>query len=251
MSNKTTDEILVDIFRDLDGRADFPIDEIKKKIAIISTPRCGSSMFCDVLKNTKQCGDPKEWFNHRYFSAYGRFHKIQELNFKTYLDFILKKTTSKNGIFSVNFHVDQYQHLLTNFRIDPLKLGFDYFYYLNRRDKLAQALSLTKALITDQWTSDTKAVNDLPTAIPRTKVLEQLLFISRSEDFYQSNLQKYVTHEYSYEDFKCPNDTNIFSQVLAECGIPNFPGKWETSMRQQSGSGGTSHLDAIKKYLGY
>lgn len=89
-------------------------------------------------------------FNHKAF------------NFQNYLDFVLKKTTSLNGIFAVNFHVDQYQNLLRNHRIDLFKLNFDRVYYLSRRDKLGQALSLTKAIITDQWRFVSKEVTESP-----------------------------------------------------------------------------------------
>ena len=68
----TTEERLIDIFSDIDKHPDFPIKEITKKVAIVSTPRCGSSMFCDVLRNTDRVGDPKEWINKRYLSAYSK-----------------------------------------------------------------------------------------------------------------------------------------------------------------------------------
>ena len=42
MNKTTTDDRLVDVFRNLEERPDYLIKNIEKKIAIISTPRCGS-----------------------------------------------------------------------------------------------------------------------------------------------------------------------------------------------------------------
>ena len=95
----TTEERLIDIFSDIDKHPDFPIKEITKKVAIVSTPRCGSSMFCDVLRNTDRVGDPKEWINKRYLSAYSRYFgiNIKDVDFSKYLDFIFRKTRTNEA----------------------------------------------------------------------------------------------------------------------------------------------------------
>jgi LPS sulfotransferase NodH len=248
MGDKTMEEYIAGIFHDLESRPNLPVEKISRKIAIVSTPRCGSSMFCNLLNNTNRCGYPPEWFSPRFLSAYQSLFDIQKLDFDDYSSFIFKKTTSENGVFSVNFHVGQYTSMLKDMRVDPMKLGFNPVYFLRRRDKLA--LSLVKAQITDQWNSDTRAVKELPSNIPRSMVLSRLLFISRQEDFYESSLQKYVAHEYAYEDFKDLDTTDIFRQALMERGIPDPPGKWKTTLQIQAGDKNSAELNAIRNYLG-
>lgn len=250
MNKTTTDDRLVDVFRNLEERPDYLIKNIEKKIAIISTPRCGSSMFCDVLYNTGNYGNPKEWFNPLYFSIYCRLFNQKTFDFQNYLDFILNKTTSLNGIFAANFHVDQYQNLLRNHRIDLFKLDFDRVYYLSRRDKLGQALSLTKAIITDQWRFDSKEVKEPPKALTKSQVFDKLLFISKLEEFYESNMKKYVDAEYVYEDFINLDQTHVFEKVMSECGASNQAFKWSTTIQKQSGDKSLEELRALKIYLG-
>ncbi len=82
----TTDELLMDLFSDLDGRPDFPVKDIRKKVALVSTPRCGSSMFCDILKRTEKVGDPREWINPRYVEAYGKYFGLNNIDLGQYLE---------------------------------------------------------------------------------------------------------------------------------------------------------------------
>jgi len=91
MTTKTTDELLFDIFDKLKGKDDFPARSVRKRVAIISTPRCGSSMFCDVLRNTEYFGDPKEWINMRYVSAYAKLFDVKKIDINGYFDFLMQR----------------------------------------------------------------------------------------------------------------------------------------------------------------
>ena len=250
MNAPTLDEVITSRFRELEARPVFPREQIRKKIAIISTPRCGSSLFCNVLLNTGMFGNPLEWFNPRFVAGYKHFFKLEQVNLHTYLDFILKKTTSPNGVFSVKFHVSHYHKLMDTCNYDLFSLNFDRVYYLSRRDKLAQAVSLHRALLTDQWTSTTREVDELPEKTSRSSVLQQLLYIGNSEDFYESHLESHVDGTYYYEDYRNLTETNIFNQVMSDCGISGDDFNWETSLAQQSDSVSQDELRAMKKYLG-
>ena len=124
MKSKTTDEKLLDLFSDLDKQHDFPVRELQKKVAIISTPRCGSSMFCDILRKTGVIGTPLEWVNMRYLGAYSKYFELNNIDMSQYLDFIYRKTTSPNGIFAINFHIEQYVEMLKH-KFNIFDLNFD------------------------------------------------------------------------------------------------------------------------------
>ena len=63
------DDLLQAIFARLDM---VQRDNVKpsRKIAIFSTPRSGSTHFCNALSNTQTIGEPLVWFNNRFFENY-------------------------------------------------------------------------------------------------------------------------------------------------------------------------------------
>jgi len=249
MKSKTTDEKLLDLFSDLDKQHDFPVRELQKKVAIISTPRCGSSMFCDILRKTGVIGTPLEWVNMRYLGAYSKYFELNNIDMSQYLDFIYRKTTSPNGIFAINFHIEQYVEMLKH-KFNIFDLNFDKSYYLFRKEKINQAYSLAKASITDQWSFDTKSTNELKSKIGREKILQALIQISRSEDYYyDKNMKSFIDKEYFYEDFSSLDTTSTFSEILCELEIPPSKTHWTTSMKKQSKEEDWSELNTLKEYL--
>ena len=248
MHAKTTDEKLLDIFSDLDKTPDYPIEKIIKKIAIISTPRCGSSMFCNVLHRTQKFGYPTEYFNMSYINAYAIFFQKKNIHLDQYLDFIYRKTTSSNGIFTINFHVSQYIEMLKqNFNLMSLK--FDRVCYLARKDKIEQAYSYAKAKLTGQWGVDTKPTQPLEGTIKREIILQALLHIVSSESYYENNLKPYVDKTYFYEDFSDLKNTTIFSEVLTDSNIIDFEPTWITSFKKQRNKQTLSEIAAFKEYI--
>ena len=246
----TTEERLIDIFSDIDKHPDFPIKEITKKVAIVSTPRCGSSMFCDVLRNTDRVGDPKEWINKRYLSAYSRYFgiNIKDVDFSKYLDFIFRKTTTSNGIFSINFHIYQYAERL-KYKFDAFSLNFYKAYYLYRKEKIDQAYSNAKAAITDQWSSDANNTNEIHGEIERSRILQELLYISNSDIYYIKNIRSHINREYFYEDFSSLETTSAFTEILSDLEITDFSSSWASSMKKQRTKDDLSEITKLKKYL--
>lgn len=248
MSAKTTEEQLYERFIELDKRVDFPPENIQKKIAIISTPRCGSSLFCNVLKGTGLLGDPAEWLNMRYLKAYGQYTKNNNIDMNAYLEFVFRKTTSQNGVFAVNFHVEQYIELM-KFKFDTLSLGFDHVYFLSRREKLDQAYSLAKASLTDQWSADAKSTH-MVEEIERSSIFNALTHIVTSEDFYQKNLKQHTSREFYYEDFSDLDTPVSFVEVLNDT-LTELPEDivFQSSMRKQRTSEQPASLLQFKQYL--
>jgi len=246
---KSTDEKLYDIFASLNRKKNKTNATIKpQKIAIISTPRCGSSLFCDLLANTGQLGDPKEWINMRYISAYSRYFKTPNIDLGKYLKFVIEKTTTNNGCFSINFHISQFIEMHKK-GFNVFDLGFDHIYFLSRNDKLAQAYSLAKAQITDQWSSSAKPIKNITGKIPHSAILKSLLHLTESEEFYHAQLKQHVTTEFVYEDFRNINQTDAFKQILIDCGAEASLAL-QTDYIKQAANEEPDELISLRKILG-
>jgi hypothetical protein len=78
-----TDELILNIIEKIDKAQRKNINPIRK-IAIFSTPRSGSTYFCDLLSQTKIIGEPREWFNERFIRAYGRYFNKENIKLWRY-----------------------------------------------------------------------------------------------------------------------------------------------------------------------
>ena len=203
-----------------------------------------------MLRGTDCVGRPAEWFNTRYIQAYGEVFGYKQVDFSSYLDFVRKRTTTPNGVFSVNFHVEQWKLLLDR-GLDVMRPGFDRVYWVYRRDKLAQAHSLHRAQVTDQWSSqtDTRAEFDPDTVRP-SDLLKALTHIAQSEEAYRAHLHPKVNREFAYEDFADLEHTNAYRQVLDDCGVDlNDVPNLETNMERQSTGRTPPAVDRLKGWL--
>lgn len=245
---QTTQEFLLDIFRDLRKRPDFPLEGIAKKVAFISTPRSGSTMFCDVLYRTGKCGHPMEWINTRYISAYAQLFQTQDIDITRYLEFVMRKTTSENGVFALNFHVEQHQEMLKH-KVNIFDLGFDHCYYVYREQKLDQAYSLARASLTDQWTADTSGSRKIEGKIGRARILKALVHVAASEEFYEQQLRSRVTGEFAYEDFRDLGKTTAYASIFKDLGLNPESVAVSTDMKRQQRGQASEELAALKAYL--
>jgi len=255
MKNEETlrniDESLLLMFSELDKRSDFPIKNIKKKLALISTPRCGSNLFCDVLFNTQQVGYPNEWISTRFIQAYANFFNINgSVSFNEYFNFVLRKTTGDNGIFSIKFHISQHQERLLQ-NINIFDLNFDNIYYLYRKEKMEQAYSLSKGSITDQWRSDVRAEKELPETIDKLKLLDSLNTLMKSENFYKEKISKRrkIQAEFCYEEFSLLDTTTAFHQVFSDLGISDIPTSWSLKLKKQRTEKDLKDLEDFLNYI--
>lgn len=225
-----------------------PATKIRKKVAIISTPRCGSTLFCESLRTTGQIGDPSEWLNPRRMRAFGRVHGKLQVQLAPYLDYVMSHTTTDNGIFSLNFHIDQHQ-LWKKQGFDILSLGFDVVIHLSRRDKISQAYSFAKATATDQWRSHFTPRQTLtPQDIPTHRVAEMLARITAWEDYFQRHLARHAAASFSYEDYA--NEPSIYCDALRLCGIKTdgLP-EFRTKLARQREVADDARVQEIRDYF--
>jgi LPS sulfotransferase NodH len=119
---------------------------MKSKYTIVCGSRSGSTLLCDLLKSTKRAGDPQEFFNEELIQDFGRFNKGDG-----YVDGIINATKTENEVFGVKVVgcFDQLEGLLES------KLKLTHYVYLERENKVAQAISRYKSWQTNKWHSNT------------------------------------------------------------------------------------------------
>lgn len=188
-----------------------------KKILVLSTPRSGSNLFCDSLEGTGKFGWPSEWLHPDMIRAYRIAKKRDGLVLGDYLDFVVRRSTTENGVFSMKLHIGQYMHWKSR-GFDPLSLGFDRVFYLWRKDLVSQAYSLAKAGVSGQWRSSLKPLAVVsPGQIGDSMIAAQLAQLMAWLEYYAANLAGSVDRSYCYEEFSA--DLSGLCSVLGDCGI--------------------------------
>jgi trehalose 2-sulfotransferase len=135
---------------------------------ICSTPRCGSHLLSEALQNTQVAGKPDEYFhtdlNGRLQNETGNIaEQFGPMTLAEFRDFVLQVGSTTNGAFGIIIAMDYLPYIVQNYRQLPAYQGLDSYELLNRlfhnpqyiwitrRDKIRQAVSLVKAMVTDSW----------------------------------------------------------------------------------------------------
>ena len=209
-----------------------------KKYAVISTPRVGSSLFCQSLEESGRLGWPVEWFNDLYIDQVNAVSSTSHLEMQEYIDGLYYGTVNKdNHIFGVNFHVNQYIEWKKR-GFDILSLGFDKIYYLERRNKFKQAYSYVKAMKTKLWSAETEQLagyeNGVQIIITEQELVAGLKEILDWVKIYKSQLQHYVAREFLFEDFVVDGATKAALEICDELEVlpPKIPKPIETANKQ-------------------
>ncbi|MGD9087411.1 MAG: Stf0 family sulfotransferase [Desulfobacterales bacterium] len=157
---------------------DFPeIDTVLKSYVICSVPRSGSTLLCRGLWDSGIAGAPKEYFNNKHMGdLYSRWHPK---NTHEYIGLLKKFRTSPNGIFGFKAHYDQFCRIYNELNIRSVFPNLRYIFVL-RKDHVKQAISLSKAMQTNQWTSDDK-VERIP-EYDYHDIKQQLQYIKNQEE---------------------------------------------------------------------
>ena len=182
---------------------------------VCATPRCGSSLLDEALKNTGMAGNPDEYFLPQNRRIWQRTWNTP--TFSEYLAEVLNRGTSPNGVFGMKVmwgyfgrFARQIQHLPGNHNQtthSALTSVFPELAYIwiTRRDKVRQAVSHSKARQTNIW-----AVTDESIPLKVRKPIfsfQQIDFIVRQLEAHDAAWQRYFAahgiHPYTvvYEDF--------------------------------------------------
>ena len=133
---------------------------------ICSTPRSGSTLLCDLLKQTGVAGRPNSFYRAPSIAEYAEYWGIETgpgLEFeRRYLAAAIKHGTRDTGMFGMRLHGLSLFELLGRLamlypaeRTDAARLsaafGAPLYIRLRRQDKVAQAISRVKAEQSGLW----------------------------------------------------------------------------------------------------
>ena len=152
--------------RDLDNPApirnwmgrelDFPGSApLRRSYVMASSYRCGSTFFCWELWRTGVLGAPAEYLN----IGEGRMlrdvmaKRLGAFSPEDYFVKLLARRTSRNGVFGMKAHFHHFEPALAWCPSMLERLAPVTYIHLNRRDRLAQAVSMARAMQTNAWTS--------------------------------------------------------------------------------------------------
>ncbi len=139
-----------------DPRLDFAhATPLRKSYIIASSPRSGSTFLSRSLALTGLMGAPSEVLNPGYDLRFLK-NRFRATSPADYIAKVVAHRTSRNGVFGMKVHFQNFEVFLAEY--PPLLdvLAPVTFIYLTREDKVAQGVSMARALLTDQWSSRVK-----------------------------------------------------------------------------------------------
>ena len=134
-------------------RYDFPIRDFDPSITymIAAIPRTGSTYLSTLLWRSGALGAPLEYLNIGFNKS---LMGETERSSIEYWREIMRRRTSINGVFGWKMFIKTYQDLSSLYPALLPELTPDVVIYLDRRDKVAHAVSYYKAISTQAWFSD-------------------------------------------------------------------------------------------------
>jgi len=242
---------------------------------VCSTQRSGSTLLCELLRGTEVAGVPDEYFERlrttglprqpRQYFEDPSVHDITEHlaptkpgqaeqpgEFEPWFRYVLQRGTTSNGVFGAkmmgNYFDDFRQRMLDlpdlgelsfNERLDAvfpqLKIIF-----MRRRDKVAQAVSLWKAIQTQEWRTESEVDDEEPGDTPGAeydyRAIEHLLnelhrWDARWEDWFHATGREPI--RVFYDEFTVSRAATI-GRVLDALGIDPPAPKDKRPMQRQA-----------------
>lgn len=152
-----------------------------KGIFILTEGRSGSNWLGSLMKNTGVMGKPDEWLDPGILGS--KPGSAGDL-----VDAVLARASTENGRFAVKLFP---RHL----RLVQMEYGIDFvrecsrhhdigMVRLSRADRMRQAISYARGLMTSQWTSQSKAKGKAEYSFKT--ISEAYFYIDRSEAFWDS-----------------------------------------------------------------
>lgn len=200
-------------------------------VIILTEVRSGSNWLGSLTNSTGVLGNSEEWVTS-YFTDYDP----KNVSCDDCIEALLAKASTQNGFFAIKLfprHLHEFQMTYGCDFIKRLRQNHDVLLLrLTRRDRIAQAVSFSKALQTGKWRS-TFAIKDIVAEYDFATVCRSYFMIGRSYDFWNSyvGVQQFEVDHFVYEDLL--SDPQAYIDAIAKhAGSPEF-GSVSTELKVQ------------------
>lgn len=153
-----------------------------KQLMVAALPRSGSTALCLDLWRTGLLGAPLEYTNLKWLQEDRRWRKLLRREAQFWKE-LQRLRTGQNGVFSYKFFVMQYVEILSNTPKLLSSITPTHVVYFTRKDKLAQAISYSKAIRSSAWFAN--APTQEPCEYDETHIQQCLDLISRQEQSWE------------------------------------------------------------------
>lgn len=187
---------------------------------IAASYRSGSTHLCTRLWKTGVLGAPFEYVNYEHEMRF-LYSRLGAGSPADYLDRLIRCRMSENGVFGLKVHFHHFKAALQTFPGLLQRLAPVQFILICRDDKLAQAVSLAKALQTRAWLSlSTVPAHEIPLFYSREFISACLAEVHRQEAswkewFLAQGVKPYTVH---YEDL-LQNEQQVIVDVCRLLGV--------------------------------
>jgi LPS sulfotransferase NodH len=137
----------------MDARLDFNHNgSLRKSYVIASSYRCGSVYLSSKLWQTGLLGAPMTYLGSRH-ALHPLMRRFKTLTPAAYVAALIAHRSSRNRVFGMKEHFINFEGFIKEYPPFLEVMAPMTFIYISRGDKVAQAVSMAKALQTGQWTS--------------------------------------------------------------------------------------------------
>ncbi|MGO7169632.1 Stf0 family sulfotransferase [Rhizobium leguminosarum] len=222
--------------------------DTKRVLVLASSYRCGSTFVSTSLWETGLCGAPWEYFNYENVVEVLKA-RLGVTETDEYIKALLKVRTTKNGVFSVKAHFYHFNEVWN--RSEQWRSLRDkmHFVYINRNNKVAQAVSMAKAIQDNAW-SALMEPRHVPLFYSKDLIercLQEVMVQTESwwEWFSEHSIEPYVVE---YDDFVRDQPSGV-EKILAWLGIQGS-GVERIALPMLERQGGELNLEWERRFLG-
>lgn len=185
---------------------------------ICTHPRSGSNYLCELLSSTGKMGQPAEYFHEANLQNAGLSAR-NPTDLAKRFDWMMHNKASDNGVVGAKLFIFDLPQLASAGLLAKFA-GFR-FVFLQRRDKLSQAISIRKALKTGRLTSD-HTTPDTPVDYDYADIRLRILRAIQAEKGWQAFFSANGINPMHclYEDLAAEPQV-IIDRIAASIGLPS------------------------------
>lgn len=138
---------------------------VRRRYAILCSPRSGSTLLSRALYKSQVAGDPLEYLNKHLLAQARLRYEDPKMGYSEFIRKAESSRTSMNGLFGIQLHYSQFVTAISSEAHDANYVSFlkrfDKFLWVRRKDKIAQAVSFAIAKKSRAWSSEDVSITSL------------------------------------------------------------------------------------------